>query len=138
MPRVLRLRVVMKRMGRNVDWDSQDGHHRVRLYGKWIPVPDEPVITEPTPFAPAVVWPYLDSTETTRIRCFFPGQELLSCGQYPLLSRTRSTNWRTRLCGEYLRARGVQRVVRSNSSTSPKLFWGDRFLRPPRPAGPKS
>ena len=73
MPRVLRHRVVMKRMGRNVDWDSQDGHHRVRLYGKWIPVPDESVITEPTRFAPAVVRPYLDSTETTRIRCFLPG-----------------------------------------------------------------
>ena len=62
----------MKRMGRNVDWDSQDGHHRVRLYGKWIPVPDEPVITEPTRFAPAVVWPYFNLTEKTRNPLLFP------------------------------------------------------------------
>jgi hypothetical protein len=23
----------------NVDWDTQDGHYRVRLYGEWIVVP---------------------------------------------------------------------------------------------------
>ena len=29
------------------DWDSKDGHFRVRLHGEWIDVPDDAVITEP-------------------------------------------------------------------------------------------
>ena len=31
----------------DVDWESKDGHYRVRLYGEWVPVPDETVVTEP-------------------------------------------------------------------------------------------
>ena len=31
----------------NVDWQSANGHYRVRLDGEWIDVPDEAVITEP-------------------------------------------------------------------------------------------
>ena len=58
----------------DVDWELKDGHYRVRVYGKWIPVPDDTVITEPNRFGPAVVWPYVDLTETTQIRCFLPGQ----------------------------------------------------------------
>ena len=57
----------------DVDWDSKDGHYRVRLSGEWVPVPDGAVITEPNRFGPAVVWPYLDSNGTTQIRCFLPG-----------------------------------------------------------------
>ena len=29
----------------DADWDSKDGHYRVRLSGEWIDVPDEAVIT---------------------------------------------------------------------------------------------
>ena len=43
----------------NVDWDTQDGHYRVRLYGEWIAVPDNAVVTEPNKFGPAVVLPYM-------------------------------------------------------------------------------
>jgi hypothetical protein len=57
----------------DVDWDSKDGHYRVRLSGEWVPIPDEAGITEPNRFGPAVVWPYLDSNGTTQIRCFLPG-----------------------------------------------------------------
>src|SRR5215468_5363886 len=32
----------------DVDWDTQEGHYRVRIYGKWFVVPDEAVVTEPT------------------------------------------------------------------------------------------
>jgi len=32
----------------NVDWDTQDGHYRVRLHGEWIVVPDNAVVTEPS------------------------------------------------------------------------------------------
>jgi hypothetical protein len=57
----------------NVDWGTQDGHYRVRLYGEWIVVPDNAVVTEPNKFGPAVVWPYMDTDGQTQIRCFLPG-----------------------------------------------------------------
>jgi hypothetical protein len=31
----------------DVDWDTKDGHYRVRLDGEWIDVPDDALITEP-------------------------------------------------------------------------------------------
>jgi hypothetical protein len=57
----------------NVDWDTQDGHYRVRLFGEWIVVPDNAVVTEPNKFGPTVVWPYMDTDGQTQIRCFLPG-----------------------------------------------------------------
>jgi hypothetical protein len=41
----------------DVDWDTQDGHYRVRLNGEWIVVPHDAVVTEANKFGPAVVWP---------------------------------------------------------------------------------
>ena len=57
----------------DVDWDTQDGHYRVRIQGEWIEVPDAAVIIEPNRFGPAVVWPYNDRYGNTQIRCFMPG-----------------------------------------------------------------
>ena len=57
----------------NVDWDTQDGHYRVRLHDEWIVVPDSAVVTEPNKLGPAVVWPYMDTDGQTQIRCFLPG-----------------------------------------------------------------
>jgi hypothetical protein len=57
----------------DVDWDTQDGHYRVRIYGQWFVVPDAAVVTEPNLFGPAVVWPYNDRYGNTQIRCFMPG-----------------------------------------------------------------
>jgi len=56
----------------DVDWESKDGHYRVRLEGEWVDVPDEAVITEPNRVGRTMVWPirgYLGMT----IRCFMPG-----------------------------------------------------------------
>jgi len=56
----------------DVDWESKDGHYRVRLDGEWIDVPDEAVITEPNRVGRTMVWPmrgYLGLS----IRCFMPG-----------------------------------------------------------------
>jgi len=36
----------------DVDWDTQDGHYRVRIYGQWLVVPDAAVVTEPNRFGP--------------------------------------------------------------------------------------
>jgi len=57
----------------DVDWDTQDGHYRVRIYGQWFVVPDDAVVTEPNRFGPAVVWPDNDRYGNTQIRCFMPG-----------------------------------------------------------------
>jgi hypothetical protein len=57
----------------DVDWDTQDGHYRVRLNGDWILVPDNTVVTEPNRYGPAVVWPYMGTDGQTQIRCFLPG-----------------------------------------------------------------
>ena len=57
----------------DVDWDAQDGHYRVRIYGQWLVVPDDAVVTEPNRFGPALVWPYNDRYGNTQIRCFIPG-----------------------------------------------------------------
>lgn len=56
----------------DVDWDTLNGHYRVRIDGEWIPVPDDAVITEPNRVGRAMVWPikgYLGIS----IRCFMPG-----------------------------------------------------------------
>jgi hypothetical protein len=57
----------------DVDWDTQDGHYRVRVHGQWVVVPDSAVVTEPNRFGPAVVWPYRDNDGATQIRCFMAG-----------------------------------------------------------------
>jgi len=54
------------------DWESSNGHYRVRLDGEWIDVPDEAVITEPNRVGRTMVWPLRGYMGTT-IRCFMPG-----------------------------------------------------------------
>ena len=54
------------------DWDSREGHYRVRLDGEWIMVPDDAVITEPNRAGRTMVWPVKGSLGTS-IRCFLPG-----------------------------------------------------------------
>jgi len=61
----------------DADWESHDGHYRVRIPNnsgemEWVDVPDEAVITEPNKIGRTMVWPirgYLGMT----IRCFMPG-----------------------------------------------------------------
>ncbi|XSC46617.1 hypothetical protein ACF1BQ_013035 [Bradyrhizobium sp. RDT10] len=56
----------------DVDWESKDGHYRVRLHGEWIDVPDDAVITEPNRAGRTMVWP-MWGTHGISIRCFLPG-----------------------------------------------------------------
>ena len=56
----------------DVDWESKDGHYRVRLDGQWIEVPDDAVITVPNRAGRTMVWPVKDSAGIS-IRCFLPG-----------------------------------------------------------------
>lgn len=54
------------------DWDSRDGHYRVRLNGDWIDVPDDAVIRGSNRAGRTIVWP-LNSLDGLGIRCFIPG-----------------------------------------------------------------
>jgi hypothetical protein len=56
----------------DVDWESKDGHYRVRLEGEWVDVPDEAVITEPNRIGRTMVWP-IRGYMGVSIRCFMPG-----------------------------------------------------------------
>ena len=59
------------------DWETKDGHYRVRIEGEWLDVPDDAVIEEPNKFGRTMVWPwvehYLNGKVRIRIRCFMPG-----------------------------------------------------------------
>jgi hypothetical protein len=59
------------------DWESKDGHYRVRIRDKWWDVPAEAVITEPNRVGRTMVWPVYnwtgDSLDRVDIRCFMPG-----------------------------------------------------------------
>ena len=61
----------------DVDWDTREGHYRVRLQGAWIEVPDDAVITEPNRVGRTMVWPIynrgLGGVLSVTIRCFMPG-----------------------------------------------------------------
>jgi hypothetical protein len=56
----------------DVDWESKDGHYRVRLENMWINVPDDALITEPNRVGRTMVWP-LRFEGQILIRCFMPG-----------------------------------------------------------------
>ncbi|MHC4054983.1 hypothetical protein [Bradyrhizobium sp. 25ACV] len=68
----------------DTDWDSKDGHYRVRLprYGSrlegqpqelvWVDVPEEAVISEPNRVGRTMVWPIYGYMGVS-IRCFMPG-----------------------------------------------------------------
>ncbi len=56
----------------DVDWESGNGHYRVRIEGDWVEVPDEALITEPNRAGRTMVWPIRGYGGLT-IRCFMPG-----------------------------------------------------------------
>jgi hypothetical protein len=59
----------------DIDWDTKDGHYRVRLDSEWIDVPDDAVIKEPNRAGRTMVWPmpFRFEGDAITIRCFMPG-----------------------------------------------------------------
>lgn len=57
----------------DVDWETRDGHYRVRLEGEWVDVPDSAVVEAPNRAGPTMVWPYRRDGHLNQIRCFLPG-----------------------------------------------------------------
>ena len=56
----------------DVDWESREGHYRVRIEGDWYDVPEDSVITVPNKVSRTMVWP-VKYPDRTVIRCFMPG-----------------------------------------------------------------
>ncbi len=62
----------------DVDWETKDGHYRVRIKDEWWDVPDEAVIKEPNRAGRTMVWPIIYYSVANlplrvEIRCFMPG-----------------------------------------------------------------
>jgi hypothetical protein len=61
------------------EWESKDGHYRVKLKGEWVDVPDDAVIKGPNLDGRTVVWPQqvprsvYDKGGKPAIKCFMPG-----------------------------------------------------------------
>jgi hypothetical protein len=56
----------------DADWESKDGHYRVRIDGEWVDVPDEAVVRGPNRAGRTMVWPYYLNGHP-KPRCFMPG-----------------------------------------------------------------
>ncbi len=56
----------------DADWDTKDGHYRVRVAGEWVEVPADAVIAGPNRADHAIVWPYYIQGHPV-VRCFLPG-----------------------------------------------------------------
>ncbi|MGY3614471.1 hypothetical protein [Bradyrhizobium sp. USDA 10063] len=56
----------------DADWESKDGHYRVRIDGEWVDVPKEAVVDGPNLAGRAMVWPYYQDGHP-KPRCFMPG-----------------------------------------------------------------
>jgi hypothetical protein len=63
----------------DVDWESHDGHYRVRIDGEWWDVPDEAVLQQPNRDGRTIVWPMYQSffggNLSVQIRCFIVGAQ---------------------------------------------------------------
>ena len=56
----------------DADWESKDGHYRVRIDGEWVDVPSEAVVPGPNLAGRSMVWPYYINGHP-KARCFMPG-----------------------------------------------------------------
>ena len=63
----------------DVDWESHDGHYRVRIEGEWVDVPEDAVLTGPNLVGKTMVWPVyyraMGAPVRVEIRCFLKGVE---------------------------------------------------------------
>jgi len=56
----------------DADWESKDGHYRVRIDGEWVDIPREAVVDGPNRAGRTMVWPYYKDGHP-KARCFMPG-----------------------------------------------------------------
>jgi hypothetical protein len=56
----------------DADWETKDGHYRVRIDGEWVDVPNAAVVDGPNRAGRTMVWPYYLNGHP-KARCFMPG-----------------------------------------------------------------
>jgi hypothetical protein len=56
----------------DADWETKDGHYRVRIDSEWVDVPNDAVVDGPNLAGRTVVWPYYLNGHP-KARCFMPG-----------------------------------------------------------------
>jgi len=56
----------------DADWETKDGHYRVRIDGEWVDVPNDAVVDGPNRASRTMVWPYYLNGHP-KARCFMPG-----------------------------------------------------------------
>ena len=56
----------------DADWETKDGHYRVRIDGEWVDVPNEAVVSGPNLAGRTMVWPYYLNGHP-KARRFMPG-----------------------------------------------------------------
>ena len=72
------------------DWESKDGHYRVRLDGQWIDVPDDALVTEPNRAGRTMVWPMpMIEGDTIKDPMLYAGQYDLKPNSLKLRSTSR-------------------------------------------------
>ena len=57
----------------DADWETKDGHYRVRIDGEWVDVPNDAVVDGPNRAGRTMVWPYYLNGAFVGVRCFMPG-----------------------------------------------------------------
>lgn len=57
----------------DIDWESKDGHYRVRVDGQWWDVPEGAVISAPNRDGRPLVWMNGGYQGLKGVRCFMPG-----------------------------------------------------------------
>jgi hypothetical protein len=57
----------------DADWETNDGHYRVRIDGEWVDVPNDAVVDGPNRAGHTMVWPYYLNGAFVGVRCFMPG-----------------------------------------------------------------
>jgi hypothetical protein len=58
------------------DWDTKDGHYRVRLEGEWVIVPDGAVLNQPNKDGRTLIWATKGYGGIWTVRCFMPGMQM--------------------------------------------------------------
>ena len=74
----------------DVDWESKDGHYRVRLGGEWIDLPDDALVTVPNRAGRTMVWPMpMIEGDTIKDPMLYAGQYDLKPNSLKLRSTSR-------------------------------------------------
>jgi hypothetical protein len=86
----------------DADWESKDGHYRVRIDGEWVDVPQDAVVDGPNRAGRTMVWP-------SKSAVFYAGEhELILCGRGDHLKGSQALNGCRRTRAILMTAKGAR------------------------------